>query len=218
MTKDAKTDYEKAKVIEQYLKNNYTYTLTPGDVPKGYDFVDYFLFESKEGYCTYYATAMTILLRCVGVPARYVEGFLVTEENYQGGGRFDVLGSNAHAWPEVYLEGLGFGFEPTASFEGPNPVEVPDASPTPELTPEPTRNQLWKEPRPGADEAPVTASPKPSPTPDDDVDDPTPVFNEAIVKFLKIMHIVLAVSVCICYDIESKMVFRQITKWSAGTM
>lgn len=212
LTKNANSDYEKAIAIEQYLKNNYKYTLTPGDVPKGYDFVDYFLFESKEGYCTYYATAMTILLRCVGVPTRYVEGFVVKDENYQGGGRFDVPGSNAHAWPEVYLEGLGFvEFEPTASFEGPNPVEVPDASPTPELTPEPTPEPTVEgTPTEEPTEAPVTASPKPSPTPDDDVDDPTPVFNEAIIKFLKIMLMVLAVIV-LCVSV---MVLR--VKWFFG--
>jgi transglutaminase-like putative cysteine protease len=213
LTKDAKTDYEKAKVIEQYLKNNYTYTLTPGDVPKGYDFVDYFLFESKEGYCTYYATAMTILLRCVGVPARYVEGFLVTEENYQGGGRFDVLGSNAHAWPEVYLEGIGFvEFEPTASFNGPNPVEIPDASSTPELTPEPTPEPTVEEtPSEEPTDAPETTTPKPSPIPDEnDNDDLVPVISEAFIKFLKLMLVILAVIALFA----SVMVLR--VKWFFG--
>lgn len=86
LTEGYSHDYDKAKAIERYLSKNYKYTLTPGDVPKGKDFVDYFLFESKEGYCTYYATAMTILLRCVEVPTRYVEGFIVTGSNLMGDG------------------------------------------------------------------------------------------------------------------------------------
>ena len=194
LTKDYKHTYEKAKAIEQYLKNNHTYTLTPGDVPRGYDFVDYFLFESKEGYCTYYATAMTILLRCVGIPTRYVEGFVVKAENHLGGGRFDVLGSNAHAWPEVYFEGVGFvEFEPTSSFEGPMvspvPVNSPSPSPVPTDTPEPT-----EEPTPTLEPTvePTGTKEAPTPTPDDGEVD-KPIINENVVKLLKILLLVLFV-------------------------
>lgn len=110
------TDYDKAKAIEKYLSDNYKYTLSPGDIPEGVDFVDYFLFEKKEGYCVYYATAMTVLLRCVDVPARYVEGFKLPEKN--GDSNFyQVTLKQGHAWPEVYFEGLGFMiFEPTTIY------------------------------------------------------------------------------------------------------
>lgn len=79
ITADCSNDYEKVIAIEEYLKNNYEYTLSPSRVPEGKDFVDWFLFEDKRGYCTYYATSMAVMLRSVGIPARYVEGFVMPE-------------------------------------------------------------------------------------------------------------------------------------------
>ena len=118
LTSNADTIYGKVKTIESYLRNNYIYTLTPGYTPDGRDFVDYFLFDAKEGYCSYYASAMCILTRAAGIPARYVEGFIlpVTADDY---GYYHVTNQNAHAWAEVYLEGIGWvSFEPTTPFAG----------------------------------------------------------------------------------------------------
>ncbi|MCI8360851.1 MAG: transglutaminase domain-containing protein [Clostridiales bacterium] len=109
-------EYDKAKAIEQYLCAHYTYSLQPGALPAGQDFVDYFLFESRQGYCTHYATAMTMLCRAVGLPARFVKGF-VTPAQPGPSGAYQVTGRTSHAWSEVYLEGLGWiRFEPTAPF------------------------------------------------------------------------------------------------------
>lgn len=109
-------DYEKAKAVEQYLCGSYTYTLRPGTLPEGQDFADYFLFESRQGYCTHYATAMTVLCRAVGLPARFVKGF-VTPAQPGASGAYEVTGRTSHAWVEVYLEGLGWvRFEPTSPF------------------------------------------------------------------------------------------------------
>ena len=58
---DCNNNYEKVIAIEEYLKNNYEYTLNPSRVPEGKDFVDWFLFEDKRGYCTYYATSMAVM-------------------------------------------------------------------------------------------------------------------------------------------------------------
>lgn len=116
ITSSADNDYDRAKAIEAYLSKNYVYTLEPGDVPENRDFVDYFLFDSKQGYCTYYASAMTILVRSLGIPARYVEGYIlpskpVSENSYE------VTNKEAHAWVEVYFEGFGWiPFEPTAPY------------------------------------------------------------------------------------------------------
>lgn len=115
LTKDCNNNYDKAKAIETYLSSTYTYTLSPGTPPRNQDFVDYFLFEGKKGYCTYYATAMVVLLRCIGIPSRYVEGYVMppTAEN----GVYKVTNEQAHAWVEVYFEGFGWiPFEPTATF------------------------------------------------------------------------------------------------------
>ena len=114
ITKDQDSNYDKLKAIETYLID-YTYSYTPGKVPEGSDFVDYFLFDNKRGYCTSFATAMAVLGRCIGIPTRYVEGYVVdyNEKSEQG---FIVRNTNAHAWAEAYFEGVGWiPFEATPS-------------------------------------------------------------------------------------------------------
>lgn len=109
-------DYNMAKAIEDYLCANYAYTLQPGDLPEGADFVDYFLFEGREGYCTHFATAMVMLCRSAGLPARFVKGF-VTPANPDDAGVYQVTGRLSHAWAEVYLVGVGWvRFEATPPF------------------------------------------------------------------------------------------------------
>ena len=87
----------------------------------GQDGVDYFLFDVKEGYCDYYASAMVVMLRSVGVPARFVVGYTPgqlkpTNEQNDEGDQYRILERNAHAWPEVYFPSYGWvQFEPTAS-------------------------------------------------------------------------------------------------------
>ncbi|NLV63457.1 MAG: transglutaminase [Clostridiaceae bacterium] len=130
LTSDADTVYGKVKSIEGYLRKNYSYTLTPGYTPDEQDFVDYFLFELKQGYCSYYASAMCIMTRAAGIPARYVEGFVLpgTADN---DGYYHVTNQNAHAWVEVYLEGVGWvSFEPTPPFVGAMNYLVPFSSST----------------------------------------------------------------------------------------
>ncbi len=113
ITKEATNRYDKAKAIESYLKDNFNYTLSPGGVPADANFVDYFLFTGKTGYCTYYASAMTVMLRSLGIPARYVEGYVAKTENKMGRS-YSILQKNSHAWVEVFFEGVGWiVFEPT---------------------------------------------------------------------------------------------------------
>lgn len=116
ITKDYHNPYDKVKAVEEYLSSNYTYTLTPGYTPEGRDFVDYFLFDLKKGYCTYYASAMTIMVRALGIPARYVEGFVLpAQPNTEG--VYKVTNDLSHAWVEVFFSGLGWvHFEPTSPF------------------------------------------------------------------------------------------------------
>lgn len=116
LVKTCSSDYEKAKKIEKYLSENYAYTLEPEDTPEGTDFVENFLFNTKQGYCTYYATAMTMMLRTVGIPARYVEGYMLPEEAVPNEPAV-ITNQNAHAWVEAYFEGFGWvPFEPTSPF------------------------------------------------------------------------------------------------------
>lgn len=118
VTENCETDVEKLKRIEQEL-NSYTYTMTPGELPDSVvdadSFLRYFLLESRQGYCAYYATAFVLLARAEGLPARYVEGFCVPTEKDRS---MEVTGDMAHAWAEVYFEGVGWiPFEPTAGYE-----------------------------------------------------------------------------------------------------
>jgi len=129
ITENFNNNYDKVKAIENYLASKYPYTLKPKPTPNGRDFTDYFLFDLKEGYCIYYATAMVVMLRSIGIPARYVEGYMlppeavyVKEHNNSTDSDnsikvYRVTNENAHAWVEVYFEGFGWiPFEPTAPF------------------------------------------------------------------------------------------------------
>lgn len=132
----AKNDVEATimsiKRVKDYLKVNCKYTLSPGKVPEGADLVQYFLTDSKQGYCTYFASAATLMFREMGIPARYVEGFVLTPEQIEAGMKISckdqwyaetvdggpkktltgyqvqVKDSSAHAWVEVFMPGYGW--------------------------------------------------------------------------------------------------------------
>lgn len=105
--------YMKASAIENYLKTNYPYSRDTSILPEGRDFVDYFLFDEQKGSCSYYATALAVMARMVDIPARYVEGFVVPYSQGSDGYR-EVLNADAHAWVELYFEGVGWvTFDPT---------------------------------------------------------------------------------------------------------
>lgn len=113
ITRGAATPYEKAVRIESFLRT-YPYTLDLPPLPEGRDLVDYFIFDAPGGYCDYYASAMVVMLRTVGVPARLASGY--ARGTYDDGrNAYRVSGLDAHSWPEVYFEGIGWvEFEPTA--------------------------------------------------------------------------------------------------------
>jgi transglutaminase-like putative cysteine protease len=100
ITRNAPTPYDKAKAIESYLKTNFRYTL---DLKGGdEDPLAEFLFETREGHCEYFATAMTIMLRTLDIPARIVNGFQMGEYN-ELNDMYTVRESDAHSWVEVYF-------------------------------------------------------------------------------------------------------------------
>ncbi len=111
-TSDAKNQYDKAVSVEHYLISHYSYTLNLTGPPTK-DPLAQFLFERKSGNCEYFASAMTILLRSMGIPARYVTGFSPGEYNDLGGD-YIVRESDAHAWVEVFFPEYGWiTFDPT---------------------------------------------------------------------------------------------------------
>ena len=114
----AKTLSEKRARIDavrHFLETNYTYTKNPGKTPADKDFISYFLTESRKGYCTSFASAAVMLLRASGIPARYAVGLSVDREEIQsapltkeGLHALSVNDHHAHAWVEVYVDGLGW--------------------------------------------------------------------------------------------------------------
>ncbi len=116
ITQDQPTVYDKAKAIETYLRG-YSYSLEIPPPPDSGDISAYFLFELKSGYCDYFATAMTVLARSAGIPARLVIGYASGLYNSDEQ-RYIITAADAHSWVEIYFPGIGWiEFEPTASLE-----------------------------------------------------------------------------------------------------
>ena len=107
VTIETTEEYLKTILLRDYLRNNYLYSTDVPIVPMNKEFVEYFLFEGEEGYCTYFATAMAIMLRTQGIPSRYVEGYRLPSERNKDG-IFEVRQNNAHAWVEAYIPEMGW--------------------------------------------------------------------------------------------------------------
>lgn len=183
LTQGCDNAYDKAAAIQRWLRENCTYTLTPDYPEQGRDFVSEFVLDDREGYCSYFASAMTVMCRIAGLPARYIEGYSV-----KAGQNVIVTGEDAHAWTEVYFNGLGWvAFDPSTgsgsggeqSEQGDSdvpPTDEPEAAgentpaPEPDATPEPDDGQ-GDEPTPSPEpngESGDATSPEPSDDPDAD--------------------------------------------------
>jgi transglutaminase-like putative cysteine protease len=111
------TPFDRSVAIEQYLRE-ITYTTEVTRPPFRSDVVEYFIFDLRKGYCDYYATAMVVLARAAGIPARYVVGYLGDAFD-QAEGAYVITADQAHAWPEIYFPGYGWvAFEPTGGRTG----------------------------------------------------------------------------------------------------
>ena len=126
ITKDCATPYQKAAALCDWLARNCTYTLSPQTPPEERDFVDYFL-ETREGYCVYYASAMTVMARCAGVPSRFVSGFGMRQG--ENANWYYTSDATAHAWTEIYLQNIGWiALDPLGW--NPSPTDRPDEEDT----------------------------------------------------------------------------------------
>jgi hypothetical protein len=107
--------YDKAIVVRNYLRRNIAYNDQIQAAPDGVDPVHYTLFDLKEGYCTYYASAMAVMLRSQGIPTRVVSGYALGEYD-EASLSYRVRAVNAHTWVEVFFPDYGWiHFEPTQS-------------------------------------------------------------------------------------------------------
>ncbi|MCC6617400.1 MAG: transglutaminase domain-containing protein [Chloroflexi bacterium] len=146
ITQRAGNDYERVKALANYLRfdPSFTYNTTAPVPSDGEDLVDFFLFDpaaNRTGYCEYYASAMVMMVRSLGIPARMATGFAPGERQIDD--TYLVRESNAHAWAEVYFPGYGWQiFEATktispgffrASGEAAGPVRPPSTNEDPLL-------------------------------------------------------------------------------------
>ncbi|HTD63609.1 MAG TPA: transglutaminaseTgpA domain-containing protein [Verrucomicrobiae bacterium] len=108
--------YDKAETLENFLRSPpYSYSPQVKATPPGKDPIEYFLFDLKQDFCEYFASAMVVMLREAGVPARLVEGF-TTGAYDSASNAYVVKEQDAHAWVEVYFPQYGWiEFEPTPS-------------------------------------------------------------------------------------------------------
>lgn len=209
--------------IDEMLEEEYTYTLEP-QVDSNADPIEYFMIESKEGYCMHFASAATIMLRSLGIPARYVEGFCVESSKFgctdtdNGVFRTTAYGTNAHAWIEVYLKGLGWVPQEVTlgrtkedrSFMSEaeryrrehktEPVKTPAPTENVSVTPTPTKTQTSS--IPGDNNNKATDTPKATASSDNKEGNDTVIedeHEEVKVNYRVICIILAAVfNICIC--------------------
>lgn len=131
-----------AKLVASEVSKNGAYTANPGPQPINRDFVEYFLTEGKQGYCIHYASATTAMLRALGIPARYVEGYVVGKDSFGEDGWASVSANQAHSWAEIWMPGIGWvpvestpggtaAGEVAAASAAPAAVASPSTAPTP---------------------------------------------------------------------------------------
>jgi len=120
--------FDKAIALRDYLRQEIAYNDQIQAPPEGVEPVHYILFEGQEAYCTYYASAMSVMLRSLGIPSRIVNGY-AQGEWLEDTGNYRVRSSNAHTWVEVYFPEYGWiQFEPTASIPTIERMEGPSGN------------------------------------------------------------------------------------------
>lgn len=224
---NASTPYEKAMAIMNFLQHNYNYSLDVKEIPVQNDFVTYFLFVERKGYCTYFASTMTLLCRMSGIPARYVEGFVA---NPDADNLARVTGKDAHAWTEVYLSGFGWvPFDATAHV----PNENQNPPPPPENQDEPEDNEDQEPPTPTPPPEEPEPSPEPSPNQDqrDEANNDDDNHSSPFLFIITLLALILASGLYIYYTqpkqlsdraddqkqrirIYARAVFSLLDKWS----
>lgn len=124
LTAGLEYDYQKAAALESYFHSGaFKYDLNY-QAPEELDTPEYFIFESKTGTCSDFATAYTLLARAAGLTARYTEGFTMSQGTKPQPGVYYIYTENAHAYPEVYIPGIGWRiYEPTVASPNRNDAE-----------------------------------------------------------------------------------------------
>jgi len=108
VTKGATSDLERAQRIQRAIATRCLYNTNVSATPSGSDPVEHFLFEAKEGYCDVFASAMVLMARAAGLPARYVVGYIINEPIPDDKGAYQIREKDSHAWAEIYFEDKGW--------------------------------------------------------------------------------------------------------------
>ncbi len=153
--------WDQVQRLVQYLQKRCSYSLTVAEPPAEREFVSWFL-DSREGYCVYFATALTMLCRLADIPARYVEGY-VAPAAVSGRDQRVISGNQAHAWTEIWLDELGWvPVDPTPGIGTLDLSADLHLSPTPipTVTPAPTVRPTVSESSRAATQSPAGPSDK----------------------------------------------------------
>jgi hypothetical protein len=106
LTAGLTNNYDKVMALKAYIESNCTYNLNPPAVPMGRDAVDFFLFDSREGYCDLFSSALAVLVRYAGIPSRVATGFITGDQ--QPDGKYIAKEKHRHQWTEIYFPGWGW--------------------------------------------------------------------------------------------------------------
>ncbi len=209
----ADSDYAKAIALQSYLAANYAYNLDVPEQNPNHDFVSTFLLETKEGYCTYFASAMTVLCRMAGLPARYVEGYVAYPDET---GLAYVTGREGHAWTEVYFRNFGwvtFDATPTsADYTAYDPDDLPGESPDePESSPAPSDEPTsTPSPSDNPENAPTpTPNPMDAPTPEANPDGQGESGGKRFPWWWMVLAVVLSAGVRLVWTLPGVQVLRK---------
>lgn len=211
ITGKSETTYGKAKCLESFFKE-FEYNTNPPITPSDDNFLERFVLESQSGYCTYFATAMTLMCRSVGIPARYVQGFVV-----RGDGQTEVTvsDSDSHAWTEIYIEGVGWcPFEPTPGYSELRYAEVESGArqltPIEEYLEQNDKKEQEKEPAKNTqNESSATEKAKSGSTSNGDVDKVTESSEGWKFIIIPVMLLVAVAVTCLIFRAKRRRKYKQ---------
>ncbi|WP_342552156.1 transglutaminase domain-containing protein [Paenibacillus sp. FSL R7-0652] len=173
ITASAKTPYEKVALLQNYLQQNFNYTNNPDLSRKvSSDFVEGFLFDIREGYCDYFSTALVMMARSEGIPARWVKGYAPGQMSLNSDMQaprqpgapiettYTVTNADAHSWAEVYFGEYGWiPVEATPGFDMPLLTEAPEVQPADQPEEQPEEEPVQEEEQTPAPEQTTAAIP-----------------------------------------------------------
>ncbi len=203
-TTDYSSDFDRALAIERYFKENYSYarnfTTTEGSALEK---IEYMITKSKTGYCTYFATAMTLMMRTLDIPARYVTGYhaMIVPDSGKSKYERNIKDSEYHAWVEVYIDGIGWiTFDPTPGVGGSQSIRDYDYLDDPAEQPE------TEEQAPAAPTEPEPVLPESGPTPANPAypDTPLPRWAVALIICLALLALVAGAAVAFCIIVKKR--------------